>query len=309
MPLGLKLDVSAISLCIVGITFGNVFTATKRFNSATIIVTLRPREVIGPFLTQFQDKTRSQAQPVEAVRASHSQADSRYETFSRNHQCTCNALTFLAYHTEGCQFTRTALDTVLARGDSLYVGIKKQLIHDNTFQSNHLTVEEMPKQVLTDRHLYNVNMCDIRCGHLKAIESGPGRQQWWLPLATQLECLSAEVSQALLIVAPECIAVFRDKSGRYGVFDPHSRDRRGLPSYHGKAIVRTFTELSDLADHLHTLFRDRGDSASYEFVPVLFQTDSPSEHPQNSAGTEVQADVSEPALTVLQADSGAVSCS
>lgn len=144
----------------------------------------------------------------------------------------------------------------------------------------------MPKKVFTDEHLYNVNMEDIRCGYVKSIDSSPGRQQWWLPLATQLESLSAEVSQALIIIAPECIAVFRDQLGRYGVFDSHSRDVRGLPSYNGKAIVKTFTELGDLVDHLHTLFRDRGDTASYEFVPVSFQTDSPSEHPQ-PAGTIV----------------------
>ncbi|XP_051814270.1 EF-hand domain-containing protein D1 isoform X1 [Acanthochromis polyacanthus] len=162
----------------------------------------------------------------------------------------------------------------------------------------------MPKQVLTDRHLYNVNMSEIRCGFLKTQVSSPGRRQWWLPLATQLECLSAEVNQALIIISPEVIAVFRDQSRRYGVFDSHSRDSRGLPSHSGKAIVMTFAELSDLANHLHTLFRDRGDSASYEFVPVSFQTDSPSEHPQQSPETEVQDEVSEPALLALQADSG-----
>ncbi|XP_051796254.1 uncharacterized protein LOC127531296 [Acanthochromis polyacanthus] len=250
------------------------------------------------------DKTRSESHHVESVRASHSQNDKRYKVFSRNHQCSCNALTFLAYHTEGCQFTRTTLDRVLAQGDALYVGVKQQLIRDKTFQSNHLAVEEMPKQVLTDRHLYNVNMSEIRCGFLKTQVSSPGRRQWWLPLATQLECLSAEVNQALIIISPEVIAVFRDQSGRYGVFDSHSRDLTGLPSHSGKAIVMTFAELSDLANHLHTLFRDRGDSASYEFVPVSFQTDSPSEHPQQSPETEVQNEVSEPALLALQADSG-----
>ncbi|XP_051809599.1 uncharacterized protein LOC127535481 [Acanthochromis polyacanthus] len=250
------------------------------------------------------DKTRSESRRVESVRASHSQNDKRYKVFSRNHQCSCNALTFLAYHTEGCQFTRTTLDRVLAQGDTLYVGVKQQLIRDKTFQSNHLTVEEMPKQVLTDGHLYNVNMRDIRCGFLKTKISSPGRRQWWLPLATQLESLSAEVYQALIIISPEVIAVFRDQSGRYGVFDSHSRDSRGLPSHSGKAIVMTFAELSDLANHLHTLFRDRGDSASYEFVPVSFQTDSPSENRQRSPETEVQDKVSEPALLALQADSG-----
>lgn len=75
------------------------------------------------------------------------------------------ALTFLAYHNEGSQCNTTCLDRVLAQGDSLYAGMKSQLQLDKTLSSNHLTVEEMPKQVLTDTNLYNVRMPPVRCGY------------------------------------------------------------------------------------------------------------------------------------------------
>ncbi|XP_036962651.1 formin-like protein 7 [Acanthopagrus latus] len=79
--------------------------------------------------------------PVSAsIRASHSQSDMRYRKFSRNHQCTCMSLTFLAYQNEGCQFNTAALDRVLAKGDSLYVGVKQQLIWEKRFRSDHLAV-------------------------------------------------------------------------------------------------------------------------------------------------------------------------
>ncbi|KAK0147006.1 hypothetical protein N1851_013655 [Merluccius polli] len=180
------------------------------------------------------------------------------------------SLTFLAYQNEGSQFNRTALDKVMAHGDSLYVGIKQQLILDKTFQGNHLTLEEMPKQVLTDTNMYDVKMSFARLGPLKAQAPSPGSEQWGQSLATQLECLSAEVSQALIVVSPECIAVFRDKSGRYGVFDSHTRNAAGIPHHYGTAIMMTFSELSDLADHLHKVFKCRGADATYEFVPISF---------------------------------------
>lgn len=41
---------------------------------------------------------------VLSVQASYCQGDVRYDSFSRNHQCTCVALTFLAYHSEGNKF-------------------------------------------------------------------------------------------------------------------------------------------------------------------------------------------------------------
>lgn len=101
---------------------------------------------------------------------------------------------------------------MLTQGDVLYVGIKNQLVLDESFQNNYLTVEEMSKQVLTDINLYNVFMPNVRCGYIKAQEGG---SVGWLTLAQQLQCLSTDVSHDIIIASPECIAVFRDRSGRY----------------------------------------------------------------------------------------------
>ncbi|XP_069378951.1 uncharacterized protein [Paralichthys olivaceus] len=205
------------------------------------------------------------------------------------------ALTFLAYHNEGLRFNRDNLDRVLQQGDALYVGIKNQLILDKSFVSDHLTVEEMPKQVLTDTDIYNVQMSSVRCGCVKAPEHTP---VGWLSLAKQLEALTTEVSHAILMVSPECFAVFRDRSGRYGLFDSHTRSGRGLPQPEGTAVMLTFNHLCDLIDHLHKLFKDRGCYAGYEFVPVSF-------HSVNSSGSHGQAadvEVTVSAASVPQPD-------
>ncbi|XP_030269575.1 uncharacterized protein LOC115579943 [Sparus aurata] len=120
--------------------------------------------------------------PVSSIiRASHSQSDMRYRKFSRNHQCTCMSLTFLAYQNEGCQLNSAALDRVLAKGDSLYVGVKRQLIREKRFHSDHLTVEELPKQVLTDTDMFHLHWPEIRCGPVKA----SGSQAWGLPASSR----------------------------------------------------------------------------------------------------------------------------
>ncbi|KAG7465590.1 hypothetical protein JOB18_040958 [Solea senegalensis] len=227
-----------------------------------------------------------------SLRATHSQNDSRYTSFSRNHQCTCIALTFLAFQSEDVHFTTPHLDRVLEQGDSLYVAIKQQLLFEKRFHSNHLAVEELPRQVLTDENIYGVRLSDVRCGYLKAQVNSPGRKQWWLPLAKQLKCLSRDVSLALLLVSPECFAVFRTRSGEYGIFDSHSRSARGLPSPSGRAIMMTFTHLHGLVNHIHRLFRERSAYASYEFVPLSFEREvaSPPRPPPQS---NVTADVTE----------------
>ncbi|KAE8276936.1 hypothetical protein D5F01_LYC25365 [Larimichthys crocea] len=146
----------------------------------------------------------------------------------------------------------------------------------------------MPQQVVTDNNVYEVCMSSIRCGHLKAQEGNP---VGFLPLDAQLQALSTDVTHAILIVTPECIAVFTDRSGRYGVFDSHSRNARGLPYPDGTAIMLTFGHLSDLINHLHKLFNERGTHATYEFVPISFQSiDKPNEchgQPDDVENTQV----------------------
>uniref|UniRef100_A0A8C4HPS9 ATP-dependent DNA helicase n=1 Tax=Dicentrarchus labrax TaxID=13489 RepID=A0A8C4HPS9_DICLA len=223
----------------------------------------------APTCSRYPTTKWKHEKAILSVRATHCQNDARYNTFSRNHQCTCMALTFLAYHNEGLQINTTYLDRVLEQGDLLYVGIKNQLLLERRYVDDHLTVEEMPQQVLTDTSVYNVHMSSVRCGYLKAQEGNLGG---WLTLDAQLQSLSTHVSHAILIVSPECIAVFRDTSGRYGVFDSHSRNARGLQHPDGTAVMLTFSQLSDLSNHLQRLFEGRGANASYEFVPVTFES-------------------------------------
>ncbi len=210
---------------------------------------------------------------VLSVQASHCQGDVRYDSFSRNHQCTCVALTFLVNHSEGITFKMPDLDRVLKEGDAWYVGIKMQLIAEGRFNRNLLTMEEVPLSVSSFNRIHNVRKSGVMIGYLRAT-GNPGMEEWCIPLTERLQCLSTDVSHALLLVSPECIAVFRDRSGRYGFFDSHSRTAEGLPhpTGHGTAVMLTFTYLSDMADIILQIFWDRGDETSYEFMPVSFET-------------------------------------
>ncbi len=210
---------------------------------------------------------------VLSVQASHCQGDVRYDSFSRNNQCTCVALTFLVNHSEGITFKMPDLDRVLKEGDALYVSIKMQLIAERRFNRNLLTMEEVPLSVSSFNRIHNVRKSGVMIGYLRAT-GNHGTEEWCIPLTERLQCLSTDVSHALLLVSPECIAVFRDRSGRYGFFDSHSRTAEGLPhpTGHGTAVMLTFTHLSDMADIILQIFWDRGDETSDEFMPVSFET-------------------------------------
>ncbi|RXN35590.1 replicase helicase endonuclease [Labeo rohita] len=221
---------------------------------------------------------------ILSVQASHCQSDARYDVFSRYLQCTCVALTFLAYHSEGTLFKQPDLDRVLEEGDALYVGIKMQLIAEGRFRRNHLSMGEVPVSITTSNHTYNVQKSGVLMGYLRA-RGTPEMEGWWIPLDERLQCLSTDVSHALLMVSPECFAVFRDGSGRYGYFDSHSRTAEGFPhpTNDGTAVMLSFTDLNDMASRLLQLFQNRGAETCYEFMPVAFEMEQLSEKPCSSS--------------------------
>ncbi len=83
------------------------------------------------------------------------------------------------------------------------------------------------------------------------------------------------MSDALLLCAGSCIAVFRDRSGRFGYFDSHCRSIYGMPVDEGTgtAVFLTFHQLPDLVDRLLLLFQglfDLRDQEEFELLPVSF---------------------------------------
>ncbi|XP_042570239.1 uncharacterized protein LOC109078151 [Cyprinus carpio] len=216
---------------------------------------------------------------ILSVQASHSQSDARYDVFSRNHQCTCVALTFLAYHSEGTLFEQPDLDRVLEEGDALYVGIKMQLIAEGRFRQDLLSMSEVPVSISTSNHNYSVQKSEVLMGYLRD-RGTPEMDAWWIPLDERLQCLSTDVSHALLIVSPECFAVFRDRSGRYEFFDSHSRTAEGLPhpTGDGTAVMLTFTNLHEMTSRLF----------------VSFEMEEQSEEPCSSSACVTPSEVTSP---------------
>ncbi|XP_035258448.1 uncharacterized protein LOC118219414, partial [Anguilla anguilla] len=210
---------------------------------------------------------------VISVLASHSQDHSGYEPESRNRQCTCMALTFLAHQNEGHDLKEADLDKILDKGDSLYKRTIKQLKSEKRFRNYYLTLEETPLTVATEHHEYRVQRSPVEMGFMRD-KGDPGTEDWFQNLRTRLQCLSVGVTHALLTVSPYIIAVFRDQSGRYGLFDSHNRNADGLPEHGGKAVMMTFTHLDDLIekiDHLNALLHGGSiDKKQFDFMPVTF---------------------------------------
>ncbi|KAL3972489.1 signal peptide peptidase-like 2B [Sarotherodon galilaeus] len=107
-------------------------------------------DVGGP---SHAERVNLENQPsVTHVCASHSQAHPKYGD-SRNKQCTCNSLTFLAFLHENEKMTTADLNLVLDKGDVMYKEAKKRFP-----KSIHLATDELPDKVYARRSMYHVDM-------------------------------------------------------------------------------------------------------------------------------------------------------
>ncbi|XP_026054824.1 uncharacterized protein LOC113040787 [Carassius auratus] len=208
---------------------------------------------------------------VLSVKASHCQTDVRYSVYSRGRQCTCNSLIFLAVHSERNELQSFDLDSILQKGDAVYTNVKRALQSKGQFVGNFLNFDELPQTIQTNSRCYNILKHPQRFGFLRDTPALGNYEN----LENTLQCLRAEVSDALLLCGCSCIAVFRDRSGRFGYFDSHCRSIYGMPVEEGTgtAVFLTFYQLSDLVDRLLLLFQgcfDMRDQEEFELLPVSF---------------------------------------
>ncbi|KAL7850019.1 hypothetical protein SRHO_G00193680 [Serrasalmus rhombeus] len=208
---------------------------------------------------------------VTAVVASHAQDDLRYDGFSRGVQCTCNSLGFLAVLGENDRLNGLDLNRVLAKGDALYTRVKRALLNEGRFVIDVLTFDELPGTVETDSRCYSVIKHPQRFGFLE--DEAPQGMAEYETLDRALRCLTGDAATALLLTGATCIAVFRDRAGRFGFFDPHCRTPDGLTAaeHMGTAVMLTFANLEDLIERLLILYQaclELNDSQQHDLLPV-----------------------------------------
>ncbi len=178
---------------------------------------------------------------------------------------------FLAVHNEQNELQSFDLDGILQKGDAVYTSVKRALQSKGKLVGNFLNFDELPNTIETHSRCYNILKHPQRFGFLRDIPVLGNYEN----LENTLQCLRADVSDALLLCGGSCIAVFRDRSGRFGYFDSHCRSIYGIPVEEGTgtAVFITFHQLQDLVERLLILFQgcfDLRDQEEFELLPVSF---------------------------------------
>ncbi|CAM4570259.1 unnamed protein product [Leuciscus chuanchicus] len=192
----------------------------------------------------------------------------------RNLKASCgtnSSTSGAAVHNERNELLGFDLDRILQKGDALYTSVKKTLRSKGQFVANFFNFDELPSTVKTNSACYNILKHPQRVGFLK---DSPVLGEYE-NLENTLQCLRADVSDALLMCGCTCIAVFRDRSGRFGYFDSHCRSAYGMPEDEstGTAVMLTFFRLEDMIERLLLLFQgcfDLRDQQQFDLLPVSF---------------------------------------
>nr|XP_055048153.1 uncharacterized protein LOC129433561 [Misgurnus anguillicaudatus] len=208
---------------------------------------------------------------VLSVTASHCQSDPRYGIYSRGQQCTCNSLMFLAVHNERNELNSLELDDILKKGDALYTLVKQTLQCKGQFRSNFLDFDELPDKLETNLCSYNIIKHGQRFGLLRDAPALGSYDN----LENTLQCLRSEISNCLFLCGLYCVALFRDRSGRFGFFDSHCRTPDGMSTNDGTgtAVMLTFSRLEDMIERLLLLFQgcfQLSDNVQFDLLPVSF---------------------------------------
>ncbi|XP_070537194.1 uncharacterized protein [Ptychodera flava] len=201
-----------------------------------------------PFLLQSKtiQTQKSNCQKLEwesytighVIQASIHQGNPVFHESSRGKQCTCNALVYLCVSQDKHSLTSEDLNCILHNGDSLYRETVSYLQASNEFHSDILMFNELPNIV-----------------HMKSLQYNIEKRKQYFGLLDHFtdidvpDCLHFKdaITKAfnssntlLLMTGGYCMALSKHHSGKYCIFDSHSRNSHGLQHIDGSSIVIFF---------------------------------------------------------------------
>lgn len=197
------------------------------------------------------------------VRGTRNQNDTRFNTSSRNHQCTANAIVALAY-SELLHFSTwssSIVNNILDYGDGLY--LRSIAVRDSSVINDpNLTVVEVYSKFVIDNVSFNLNILEVESidGRVNLETNGP-----FYKIVDGLRLIFQNYRSAILTcqLLSTCVS---KSSTTYYVFDSHSRDSEGkYVEYDGKACLLCFQNFNMLIKYL-LLNYDR--EAQYSLIPI-----------------------------------------
>lgn len=185
------------------------------------------------------------------VCADFCQGDDRFSFSSRGRQCVTNCITFMmkTLLKDIDDLSTHDMNTILMRGDTLY-----RKVHTEDQVNGLLHCEELPDFIIYEGNCFTFRKMkpNFGCMSIKGGIDGLG-----IPLESSINtvfAMSRCKNACIIIFHSAAVAIkYHSQSGRYFVFDSHSRGEDGLCTPDGTAIVSVFQSLQNLCSFLRHL--------------------------------------------------------
>ena len=216
--------------------------------------------------------------------ASHSQSSSRYDEYSRCHQCcpmSLVALITLPNCSSEAKFTTAVLDSILKRGDQLYREVSDIPQVDLEFNQ----FDDKIFLVGGKRYHIDVKIDESRTVHVQFMNGNPDLKSFVTIDYALLDHL-LKYDRLWIMMGENAASIFL-KFGKYYVFDSHSRIINGDYDEAGHGSLWSFSDSSNLKKFIERQVKKfcTNRVSYFSIVPVIIkEVQQTSAIPQNMAG-------------------------
>ena len=195
----------------------------------------------GDFLIPFMPNPGPTYNVLKSVQGDFHQADDKFGDTGGN-QCGINSLVAICFSTirKISIWNNLHLNFVLENGDTAY---------KNEAYKGHITLQEMPKILsVRDAQFTIIKLLESEFETTKEFElvDNKNTDLFWNKTFSDNLCASDGV---ILVMHDAMFMVKIEKKFVY-LFDPHSRDSKGIPSNQGKSVVLKFQNISEIKKYL-----------------------------------------------------------
>ena len=183
-----------------------------------------------------------------------SQSSDIFSGYAQGLQCIPNSIMSLIYHVnKNCELWKLEdIETILRSGNILYKSIGKRTT---------LLVSDVPQYVQFYNFIYHIKEHNSQIGHISKgdinFNSVPFKE---------VEPIIVTHKLCVLVIGESAVSIIHSNNN-FHVFDPHNRNKYGMPDSNGGSVIIKFSKFNSLLMYIIKLSESL-DATVYELMPI-----------------------------------------
>ena len=183
-----------------------------------------------------------------------SQSSDIFSGYAQGLQCIPNSIMSLIYHlNKDCELWKLEdIESILCSGNILYKSIGKRTT---------LLVSDVPRYVQLYNFIYHIKEHNSQIGHISKgdinFNSVPFKE---------VEPIIVTHKLCVLVIGESAVSIIHSNNN-FHVFDPHNRNKYGMPDSNGGSVAIKFSNFNSLLMYISKLSESLN-ATVYELTPI-----------------------------------------